>query len=103
VSLDHVDWSAIGVWLLIGSAVLIVIEGAIAGVWSARLARRAKALQQRLVEEQGRLEADVERLRLALAETVVLWQPYARLLRWLRHPLAIALLQSFARRRAGAR
>jgi len=103
MNLDHVDWSAIGVWLLIVSAVLIVVEGVIAGLWTARLARRAKTLQERLVEEQGRLEADVERLRLALAETVVLWEPYARLLGWLRHPLAIALMQSLARRRAAAR
>ena len=53
--------------------------------------------------ERGRIEADIERLRLALAETEVLWQPYGRLLRWLRHPIAIALLQSYARRRVRVR
>jgi len=35
-----------------------------------------------------------------MAETQALWQPYAGLLRWLRHPLTIALIQSYARRRA---
>lgn len=97
------DWSLVGEWLLVGSFVVIVIECVLAAVWSLRLARRGQALQARLVEEQGRIQADVERLRLALAETVVLWQPYARLIRWLRHPLTIALLQSYARRRAAAR
>ena len=99
----QLDWGVIGVWLLVLSFVAIVIEGVLASVWSLRLARRGQLLQGRIQEEQGRLEADVERLRLALAETVVLWQPYARLFRWLRHPISIALLQSFARRRAAAR
>jgi hypothetical protein len=42
-------------------------------------------------------------LRLAVAEMEVLWQPYGRTLRWLRHPIAIALLQSYMRRRGAAR
>jgi len=28
----------------------------------------------------------------------VLWQPYGRLVRWVQHPLAIAVIQSFVRR-----
>jgi hypothetical protein len=52
---------------------------------------------------EAALEADLERLRMALDETAVLWQPYRRLLRWLQHPLAIALVQSLMRRRAAAR
>jgi hypothetical protein len=99
----QVDWGVIGVWLLVVSLVAIVIEGVLAAVWSLRLERRAEALQARLQDERGRMQSEIERLRLALAETVVLWQPYARLFRWLRHPLTIALFQSFARRRAAAR
>ena len=95
-----VDLGLIGVWLLVIGAVAVVVEGALAGLWSFRLARRAQELRGRLVEEQERLQADVERLRLAIAETETLWQPYARLLRWLRHPIVIALIQSYARRRA---
>ncbi len=97
------DWSLVGEWLLVGSIIVIAIECVLAVAWSMRLARHGQALQARLVQEQGRIQSDVERLRLALAETVVLWQPYGRLLRWLRHPLTIALLQSFARRRAAPR
>jgi hypothetical protein len=97
------DLGLVGIWLLILSVVAIALEGALAAVWSLRLTRKARALSERLAEERGRLQSDVERLRLALAEMEVLWQPYGRLLRWLRHPITIALLQSYARRRAAAR
>lgn len=99
----EVDIGLVGIWLLIVSAVAIVFEGTLAAVWSYRVSGKAAALSQRMLQERGRLEADVERLRLAIAETEVLWQPYGRALRWLRHPIAIALLQSYMRRRAGAR
>jgi hypothetical protein len=97
------DYGTIGVWLLVGGIIAIAVEGALAAMWAVRLSRRAQKLRERLLVEQGLLEADIARLRLALAETDVLWQPYGRLLRWLRHPIAIALLQSLMRRRAGAR
>jgi hypothetical protein len=97
------DLSWIGVWLLVIGAVAIVVEGVLAGLWSVRLANRSRILAARLTSEQVQLRADVERWRAAIAETQLLWQPYRRILRWLRHPLAIALLQSYARRRAAAR
>ena len=97
------DLEAIGIWLLVGAVVLIVLEGGLAAVWSMRLARRARTLSERLAAEQAGLQADLERLRAAMAETKVLWQPYRKVLRLLRHPLTIALMQSFARRRAAAR
>ncbi len=92
-----------GIWLLVFGVVVIVIELAIAGVWTARIARRSIQLNRRLAEEQRLLQADVERLRRALAEAAELWAPYARLLRYLRHPLIAALIQSYVRRRAAAR
>jgi len=94
-----VDVGTVGVWLLIASAVAIVIESALAMVWSLRIASRSAAMQKRIQAEQAQIRADVERLRSALAQTQVLWEPYARLLRWFRHPLTIAVLQSYARRR----
>ena len=97
------DLGWIGVWLLVVSAVAVVIEGALVGTWALRLTRRGKLLSQRLAEEQRLIEADIARLNAALAETEALWQPYARVLRVLRHPLVIALIQSFARRTAAAR
>jgi len=97
------DLGWIGIWLLVVGALAIVVEMALAGIWSVRIARQSRVLSERLATEQARLRADVERLRAALAETADLWQPYGRLLRWLQHPLAIALVQSLIRRRAAAR
>jgi hypothetical protein len=97
------DFSWIGVWLLVIGAVLIVFESILAGLWTVRIATRSRALSLRLMTEQSRLQADVERLRAARAETRLLWQPYRRILRWLRHPLVTALLQSLALRRVRAR
>jgi hypothetical protein len=96
-------YTTIGVWLLVGSAVAMVIEGVLAAVWSASIARRSRDLSERIQAERGLIEADLARLRGALQETQRLWRPYRRALRWLRHPLVIALLQSYARRRAAAR
>jgi hypothetical protein len=100
---NEADLAVVGIWLLAASVVLILIELAFAAAWSIRISRKASALSARLGEERGRLQSDVDRLRLSLAEMEVLWRPYGRLLRWLRHPIAIALLQSYARRRAAAR
>ncbi len=93
--------SWIGIWLLAFSAAVIVFELAIGGIWAARLGRRAQRLSAQLATERRAIQDDVERLKAAMAETAVLWQPYRRLLRFLGHPLAIALMQSYARRRSG--
>jgi hypothetical protein len=90
----------IGVWLLVVCAVAVALEAALGGIWALRLTRRGKLLSRRLAEQQRLIEADIARLNAALSETEALWQPYARLLRVLRHPLVIAVVQSFARRRA---
>ena len=97
------DLGWVGVWLLVVAVVAIVFEFGLAGLWSVRIARRSRTLTGRMLAEQARLRADVERLQAAIAETHALWQPYSRILRWLRHPIAIALIQSFVRRRAAAR
>lgn len=97
------DLSWIGVWLLILGVVLVLLEGALAALWTVRIARRSRVLSERLASEQAQLHADSERLRASLAEMQALWQPYRRLLGWLRHPIAIALVQSYVRRRAVAR
>ncbi len=96
-------FTTIGVWLLVVSAVAIVLEGVLAAVWGASLAKRSVALSERVQSERALIEADLDRLRAAIEETRRLWGPYRRVLRWVRHPLAIALLESYVRRRAGAR
>jgi hypothetical protein len=87
-----------GVALLVIGAVAIVGEGALAAVWGASVARHALRLSQALQTERGLLEADLEKLRLALEETRRLWRPYRIALRWLGNPLTIALWQSYRRR-----
>ena len=93
----------VGVWLVIAAAVAMMVEGALAAVWGTAVARRSRALSERVETEQGLIEADVERLRAALEETERLWRPYRRALRLLRHPLTIALFGSLTRRRAAGR
>jgi hypothetical protein len=97
------ELGAIGIWLLVTGVVLMVIELSLAGLLAVRLAQHGRELTERLRREQDQLQADVERLQESIAETVALWRPYRRLLWWLRHPLTLALLQSYARRRATAR
>jgi hypothetical protein len=93
----------IGIWLLVASLVLILFEGALAAIWSVRLSWKARAISELMASQRVVLNADVERLRASIAETHELWQPYRRLLRLLRHPLTIALMQSLARRGVAAR
>ena len=93
--------SSVGPWLLVVGVVVILLEGAVASVWSVRLARQGRALAAILERERGLVQADVSRLRETLAETRRLWEPWRRALGWLRHPLVAALLASFWRRLAG--
>jgi hypothetical protein len=89
----------IGVWLLVAGVVAIVVEGVLAAVWGRAVAKRSRALQELVETERGLIEADLKRLQEALEETRRLWKPYRRVLRWLRHPITIALMQSYAGRR----
>ena len=90
----------IGIGLLVLGALSILVEGVLAILWTARLARKAEALRVRLASQQAEVQADLDRLMASLDEMRELWKPYQRLLRLLRHPLTIALMQSYARRRA---
>jgi hypothetical protein len=93
-----VGW--LGVWLLVVGVVAIVVEGVVAALWGMAMAKRTRMLSEQVEAERGLIEADMQRLTAALEETRRLWEPYRRALRWLRHPITIALMQSYARRRA---
>jgi hypothetical protein len=95
--------TTIGVWLLVASAVAIVVEGIVAALWTVSIAKKSRALSEQIEAGRGLIEADLARLRAAVEETRRLWTPYRRLLRLVRHPLAVALLHSYARRRVGVR
>ena len=94
--------TTIGVSLLVVSAVAILVEGVVAAVWAASLVKRSRTLSEGIEAQRVLIEDDLARLRAAIEETRRLWRPYQRILRWLRHPLVIALLDSLARRRARA-
>ena len=70
------------------------------GAWLVVIAFGAILIEGRLAAEQAQMQAESARLKAELADMEVLWQPYRRLLRLLRHPIALAVLQSYARRRA---
>ncbi|TMG66711.1 MAG: hypothetical protein E6H82_06245 [Chloroflexi bacterium] len=94
------DLSWVGAWLVVIAFGAILIEGVLAALWTMRIAKRSRVLSQRLAAEQAQMQAESARLKAELADMEVLWQPYRRLLRLLRHPIALAVLQSYARRRA---
>jgi hypothetical protein len=89
----------VGVGLLVVAGLAIVVEIAMAAWWGLAVAKRALVLSQRLESERGLLQSDLETLRLALEETKRLWRPYRFVLRWVQHPLVIALFGSYRRRR----
>lgn len=91
-----VGWAGVG--LLVVAGLAVVIEGVVAALWGMAVAKRALTLKERLETERRLMESDLEKLRLALEETQRLWRPYRTILRWLGHPLTIALLGSYRRR-----
>ena len=88
----------VGVGLLVAAGLAIVVEAVVAAWWARAVAKHALTLSQRLDTERRLVEADLEKLRRALEETKRLWRPYRMVLRWLQHPLFIALLGSYRRR-----
>jgi len=90
----------IGIWLLAAAVIAIIVELTLMSFWGLAMGRRMQALSQRLASQRAEIEADVEKLRRAIEETRALWQPYKRVLRWVRHPLVLALLGSYRRRMA---
>jgi hypothetical protein len=92
----------IGVWLLAASALAIVIEGGMMVWWALALGRRTRTLGKRLELEGRKVTADLQKLTLAIEEMKRLWEPYRRVLRFLGHPLTIAIIESYRRRRRAA-
>jgi hypothetical protein len=90
--------AAIGPWLLVFGVAVILVEAAVAGVWTMRLARQGRTLAAMLQREQALVRADLQQLQATLEETRRLWEPWRRGLRWLRHPLVAAVLASLWRR-----
>ena len=88
----------VGIGLLIAAGLAIVVEGVLLALWASSMAKRTQAIVDNLNTQRGLIEADLEKLRLAIEETQRLWRPFRTILRWLGHPLTIALWQSYRRR-----
>jgi len=94
-------WSGIG--MLVLAVVIILIGGALSIPRALRVRRvmretTALVLTYRLVIGISTLE-----LRLAALERNELLRPYRRLRRWVTHPLTLAVLESWRRRRKRVR
>ena len=94
---ETIGW--VGIVLLVAAGLAIGVEMSVAAVWAVALTKRTRILSERLAVERGMVESDLEKLRLAIEETQRLWKPYRTILRWVRHPLAFALMQSYLRGR----
>jgi hypothetical protein len=90
----------IGIWLLVAGVLAIVVEMVLLAVWGSAVARRMRTLVLYMESERVVMRSDVERLTRAIDETKMLWRPYGRALRWVRHPLVVAVLGSYRRRRS---
>jgi hypothetical protein len=93
-----VGW--MGIWLLVAGVGLIVVELAVLAPRLLRLQRKAVALRTALDREGGMRDLELQRLRFVLDEIDFKLRPFRRLRRVALHPLTLALLASYRRRRA---
>ena len=89
-------------WLTIAAAgaLVVAVELLIAAALVIAIRNRLARLTGLLGSEAGMAESELMRLQLALADGRRLLLPYRRLWKSLRHPLVVALLASFWRRRS---
>jgi hypothetical protein len=81
--------------------VAILIELVLIVPRALRLNLQAAVLVDSIEETRVAIEASLAELRTAGRETHILWRPYRRVVRWLSHPLTIAVFESYRRRRSG--
>jgi hypothetical protein len=93
-----VGW--MGVWLLVAAVALIVVEVAVLAPRFLRLQRKALALRAALEREDGMRNLELQRLRFVLGEIDLKLRPFRRVRRVALHPLTVAVLASYRRRRA---
>ncbi len=93
----------IGLALLVAGAALLVATLLALVPRLLRVRRRALALQTAVAAAEEEALAALARLRAERAETDALLVPWRRLRRWARHPLVVATLDWYRRRRRAAR
>ncbi len=98
--INEATLGTVGLWLLVAAGLVLIVELVLLAVWGVAMSRRMLALNESVSTQRAAIQADLERLRRAIDETKVLWQPYSQVLRTLNHPLVLAVLASVRRRRA---
>ena len=58
----------VGVWLLVAAGLAILIEVALVAVWAVAIGKRTRKITQWMETDRVLVEADLERLRLAIDE-----------------------------------
>jgi len=98
--INEATLGTVGLWLLVAAGLVLIVELVLLAVWGVAMSRRMLALNESVSTQRAAIQADLDRLRRAIDETKVLWQPYSQVLRTLNHPLVLAVLASVRRRRA---
>jgi len=98
--INEATLGTVGLWLLVAAGLVLIVELVLVAVWGVAMSRRMLALNESVSTQRAAIQADLERLRRAIDETKVLWQPYSQVLRTLNHPLVLAVLASVRRRSA---
>ena len=88
--------------MLVAGATLLVAGLAAVLPRLLRVRRRARLVQARLAAAEVDTRLALELLLRQRAETDALLDPWRRLLRWARHPLVVATVRWYLRRRARA-
>ena len=92
-------WVGLG---LMAFGLLVALAGVARALPRAvRVRRQVVAFQRLLAQGGGAVIAELEELQVQREERAALLKPYRRWLKRARHPLLIALAQSYARRRGG--
>lgn len=94
IGLGLIVLSAVGV---VGSAVVVLLPPAL------RLRRTSRTTQELIEEYRQTMTAELWELRESQVERAALLRPVRRVRRVLTHPLAVALMESYSRRRAASR
>ena len=90
----------VGLWLAVAGLAVVAIELLVLVPGFLRLTKRLNQLTLLLEQQVSLTRDELQALQGSTTERSALLRPYRRLWRWLRHPLALALLRSYWRRRA---
>ena len=89
----------IGIAMVVIGLIAILIEVGLIVPRAIRLNRLLSVLIEAIDEARLAIESDLAQISASGRETHLLWKPYRRILRWLSHPLTVALFASYRRRR----